>query len=121
MLILPASGLNLNITYGITIRAHDDEIARSGDQATAETGSVSVGAMLVDFFPIRKFLDIFVSERHLTLVVKVKHWPLWMPFSGFKRHALYTRGLVQSLLETPYQHVKTQMVRVLNTTATNVC
>jgi len=86
-----ASGLILNITYGITVHAHDDEIVVLGNKATTATAAVPPGAMLVDFFPI------------------LKHWPTWMPFSGFKRHALYTRTLVQSMLSIPYQHVKTQM------------
>jgi len=86
-----ASGIILNIAYGITVHAHDDKIVGIGDRATTETVSVSPGAMLVDFFPI------------------LKHWPIWMPLSGFKRHALYTRGLVQSLFDTPYQYIKAQI------------
>lgn len=41
----------------------------------------------------------------------VKHWPTWMPFSDFKKHAVLTRALVDDLMNTPYNWVKGRMVR----------
>jgi len=40
----------------------------------------------------------------------VKYWPTWMPFSDFKKHAVYTRALVADLLNVPYNWVKGRMV-----------
>lgn len=34
-----------------------------------------------------------------------------MPFSDFKKHAVYTRTLVDDLINTPYNRVKGKMVR----------
>jgi len=37
-----------------------------------------------------------------------------MPFSDFKKHAVYTRALVDDLMNTPYNWVKGRMVRPMN-------
>ena len=37
-----------------------------------------------------------------------------MPFSDFKKHAVYTRALVDDLINTPYNWVKGRMVRLIN-------
>ena len=40
----------------------------------------------------------------------MKYLPVWFPFAQFKRHALFTRGLVFKMFDTPYQWVKDQIV-----------
>jgi len=37
-----------------------------------------------------------------------------MPFSDFKKHAVYTRALVDDLINTPYNWVKGKMVRPMD-------
>jgi hypothetical protein len=37
-----------------------------------------------------------------------------MPFSDFKKHAVYTRALVDDLINTPYNWVKGKMVRPIS-------
>jgi hypothetical protein len=37
-----------------------------------------------------------------------------MPFSDFKKHAVYTRALVDDLINTPYNWVKGRMVRPIH-------
>jgi hypothetical protein len=37
-----------------------------------------------------------------------------MPFSDFKKHAVYTRALVEDLINTPYNWVKDRVVRPIN-------
>jgi len=41
-----------------------------------------------------------------------------MPFSDFKKHAVYTRALVDDLINTPYNWVKGRMVRPIDWCAT---
>jgi len=45
----------------------------------------------------------------------LKYLPTWFPFAQFKRHALFTRGLVSKMFDAPHQWVKNQIV---NGTAT---
>lgn len=47
--------------------------------------------MIVDFFPI------------------LKHYPTWLPGSGFKLRALAVRSHVERLLNVPYNMVKSKM------------
>jgi len=48
-----------------------------------------------------------LTARHSGVV---KHWPTWMPFSGFKKHAVITRAIVEDHLNIPYNWVKGRMV-----------
>lgn len=37
--------------------------------------------------------------------------PVWMPGAGFKREALRVRGMVQAMMDAPYEMVRGAMVR----------
>ncbi|KAI0776618.1 cytochrome P450 [Trametes elegans] len=84
-----AAGTLMELTYGHRIHSLQDEYVQMARTTTTETVLAgSPGSMLVDFFPILKGL------------------PTWMPGAGFKRNAFRIRGLVRTLMDTPYNMVK---------------
>ena len=40
----------------------------------------------------------------------MKHWPTWMPFSFYQKHAAYTKKIVEKLFTLPLEFTETQMV-----------
>lgn len=90
-----------------------DPLVVNGDKATSNTVNIGgPGSLLVDLIPICTFvLFTVVTRLQPTVSGVVKHWPTWMPFSDFKKHAVYTRALVDDLINTPYNWVKGRMVR----------
>ncbi|THH28084.1 hypothetical protein EUX98_g6101 [Antrodiella citrinella] len=79
----------LEIAYGHRVTSDNDsyvDLSERAMHAAACTGSA--GSMLVDVFPI------------------LKHYPTWMPGSGFKIQLLKTRELLQSMLDAQYNVVK---------------
>jgi hypothetical protein len=98
----------LNITYGYVVHSHDDDLVKIADEALSETVSVTPAAMFVDFFPICMLLFNLGIYR-IDLLSPVKYWPTWMPLSGWKRHAMYTKSLVQQMFDIPYNYAKTQL------------
>jgi len=112
------AGLILNITYGYNVRDCEDPLIGIADEATRNTVKAGgPGAMLCDMFPLCK-LTIGRSHRSyvfwmwilITSSPVVKYLPAWFPFAQFKRHALFTRGLVLKMFDVPYQWVKEQVV-----------
>ena len=103
----------LNITYGHKVESIADPLVVNGDKATSNTVNIGgPGSLLVDLIPICMFLTCCCYETSADCVSGVvQHWPTWMPFSDFKKHAVYTRGLVDDLMNTPYNWVKARMVR----------
>ncbi|KAK7688877.1 hypothetical protein QCA50_007568 [Cerrena zonata] len=80
------------IAYGLTVRSLDDEYIHLADRTASETVEAgSAGSMLVDFFPI------------------LKHYPLWLPGSGWKRNALRIRDLAKAMNDVPFNRVKDDM------------
>ncbi|KAI0742416.1 cytochrome P450 [Daedaleopsis nitida] len=64
----------LEITYGQQMNSMQDELVQLAERAlTAIVDSGSPGTMLVDFFPVLKYI------------------PAWMPGAGFKRRAMVGR------------------------------
>lgn len=85
-------GVVLNITYGHKVESIADPLVVNGDKATSNTVNIGgPGSLLVDLIPM------------------LKHWPTWMPFSDFKKHAVYTRALVDDLMNVPFNWVKSRM------------
>lgn len=105
-----AAGIILNITYGYTVKDCDDPLVTLADECTsASVAAGGPGALLCDLVPARTFTNIALAIPSSAFRA-VKYWPTWAPFSGFKKHALYTRSLVERFFDEPYQWVKTRMV-----------
>ncbi|KAF9645975.1 cytochrome P450 [Thelephora ganbajun] len=90
---LTAAGTILNVTYGYTVKDCNDPLVTLADECTSATiAGGGPGSLLCDLVPA------------------LKYWPTWAPFSGFKKHAVYTRSLVERFFDEPYQWIKTHMV-----------
>ncbi|KAJ3487101.1 hypothetical protein NLI96_g3767 [Meripilus lineatus] len=86
------AGTIAEIAYGHTVTGLEDTYIHLSDKAagaTVEAGSP--GSMLVDFIPI------------------LRHWPTWLPGSGWKRNALAIRALGEEMINYPYNMVKEKM------------
>ncbi|KAI0742389.1 cytochrome P450 [Daedaleopsis nitida] len=84
-----AGAIILEIAYGYRVTSLNDRLVELAERTTVETVlGGSPGSMLVDFFPI------------------LRHMPLWMPGSGFKRQAAYVKSLVRQTLDTPFAMVQ---------------
>ena len=85
----------MKIGYGISVQESDDpyisiaEVALSGG---AEAGIP--GSFWVDFLPILKYV------------------PSWFPGAGFQKKAARWREALNTMAETPFVHVKDQLVQV---------
>ncbi|KAF9812881.1 hypothetical protein IEO21_05932 [Rhodonia placenta] len=87
-----AAAMIMQIAYGHSVTSLDDKFVHLAERAGKETVEYgNAGVMLVDFFPL------------------LKHIPLWMPGSGFKRRAFEIRDVVRKMLDTPYEMVKDAM------------
>ncbi|KAI0313057.1 cytochrome P450 monooxygenase [Amylostereum chailletii] len=87
-----SAGVIMNIAYGHTVQSVDElyvRLAEEAGEATVTAGSP--GSMLVDFFPILKYM------------------PTWMPGAGFKRTALEARKKVRLMHDVPYEMVRDTM------------
>ncbi|PSR70426.1 hypothetical protein PHLCEN_2v13677 [Hermanssonia centrifuga] len=90
------AALLMEIVYGHKILSLEDEYVELAERAGTESvlvGSPGSGilSLLVDFFPV------------------LKHYPLWLPGSGFKVKTNYIKGLVTRFLNDPYNMVKEKM------------
>ncbi|KAI0792429.1 cytochrome P450 monooxygenase [Abortiporus biennis] len=87
-----AAGVILDITYGHRVMSDDDEQLNLSMRAFNETANNgSPGALLVDFFPF------------------LKHYPEWLPGSGFITRAKELRALIHETHIRPLQIVKQKM------------
>ncbi|PSR76828.1 hypothetical protein PHLCEN_2v8209 [Hermanssonia centrifuga] len=92
-----AAAIIVEIAYGHTVSSLEDEYIEIADRATTETVTAgtpgaSILGLLVDFFPI------------------LKHYPIWLPGSGFKIRTNEVRRLVNRLFDAPYKMVTERMV-----------
>ncbi|KZT73493.1 cytochrome P450 [Daedalea quercina L-15889] len=84
----------MEIAYGHCVESSNDKYIHLAERAASVTlESGDAGAMLVDFFPTLRYL------------------PLWCPGAGFKRKAFAARKVIQELLDTPYEMVKSAMMK----------
>ncbi|CCM01420.1 uncharacterized protein FIBRA_03471 [Fibroporia radiculosa] len=86
------SSLLMQISYGWTVTSLDDKFVKLA--TTVTTAVIEAGGpttTLVDFFPI------------------MKYWPLWLPGSGFRIHAIDTAELLREWLDIPYEMVSGNM------------
>lgn len=105
-----AAGTILNITYGYTVEDCDDPLVTLADECTsASVAAGGPGALLCDLVPARTSPNNTFGIPSQPFRA-VKYWPTWAPFSGFKKHALYTRSLVDRFFDEPYQWVKARVV-----------
>ncbi|THG95837.1 hypothetical protein EW026_g5874, partial [Hermanssonia centrifuga] len=86
----------MEVTYGHRVNSLEDEYighAERAGVATVRTGSPGSGilSLLVGFFPI------------------LKHYPMWLPGSGFKVKTNEIRKLVELMMNTPYNMVKERL------------
>ncbi|KAF9647711.1 cytochrome P450 [Thelephora ganbajun] len=87
-----AAAMILEITYGYTVESVDDSFIHLADEAAVESLRYGLpGATPCDVLPI------------------LKHWPTWMPFSFYQRHAAYTRTLVEKLFAWPLNWTQQQI------------
>ncbi|KAI0753673.1 cytochrome P450 [Fomes fomentarius] len=87
-----AAATMLEITYGRRLNSMDDKLVQLAERAIiAATEGGSAGSMLVDFFPILKYM------------------PAWMPGAGFKRRAAEARSCLHAWRETAVKMVKDDM------------
>ena len=101
------------------MRDCEDPLIEIADEATRNTVKAGgPGAMLCDMFPACELtMRTLIGSSFWTWIFMtpssglVKYLPAWFPFAQFKRHALFTRGLVFKMFDTPYQWVKGQIVR----------
>ncbi|KAH9856166.1 cytochrome P450 [Lenzites betulinus] len=79
------ASIMLEITYGKPVNSLDDELVQVAERGIdASNSSGSPGSMLVDFFPMLKYI------------------PVWFPGAAFKRRAIIARGYIDSWKNTPY-------------------
>ncbi|KAH8107959.1 cytochrome P450 [Cristinia sonorae] len=87
-----SASMLMEVTYGHRVTSDDDFFVRVADRAIEETAKGGgMGSRLVDFFPI------------------LKHYPMWLPGSNFRRKVAETRQLVQSMINAPYDMVKQRL------------
>lgn len=103
----------LEIAYGRTIAAHDEDFVSLASNAIlrlTEAGSPS--ASLVDFIPICELRreDLLCSVFMFTALV-VRHMPTtWLPGSAWKRKALKVRNSMHEAMTIPYEKTKRAVV-----------
>ncbi|KZT69366.1 cytochrome P450 [Daedalea quercina L-15889] len=82
-------GIMLEIAYGRTITARDDSFVQHAGQAFAQlTEAGAPSASFVDLIPILRYM------------------PTWFPATSWKRKALEVRGLIQDVMNVPYEGTK---------------
>ncbi|KAH9834659.1 cytochrome P450 [Rhodofomes roseus] len=87
-----AVAIIMGLGYGISISSMDDEFIQHVDHAVESVfQSGGPAALLVDFFPILKYL------------------PAWMPGAGFKRLARQVQGSIRDMEYIPLRRVQKAM------------
>ena len=103
----------LEITYGYTVESADDPFVLLVHEAMIESfrhGGPGTG--LCDILPIceKFFTPLSYALSAAQTQTQVKHWPTWMPFSFYQRHAAYTKTLVDKMFDWPLNWVEQQIV-----------
>ncbi|KAH9930145.1 cytochrome P450 monooxygenase [Fomitopsis serialis] len=89
----------MEIAYGHCVESSDDKYIHLAERASTVTlESGDAGAMLVDFFPSCTCICPDVL-------------PAWAPGAGFKKKASAAKKVIQELLDTPYEMVKSAMMK----------
>ncbi|TCD66640.1 hypothetical protein EIP91_001107 [Steccherinum ochraceum] len=84
----------LDVAYAYKVVTDDDPLLQAGEAAMHGTALAGSGfGLILDFFPT------------------LKHWPMWLPGSGFKRTAKATGVLVDRLKNVPYNKVVSDMAK----------
>ena len=55
------------------------------------------------------------------MAMLVRHYPMWLPGSGFRRKLNAAKEVVNALRDRPYENVKSQMVRQTAKVYTSNC
>lgn len=90
-----AGGLTLSVVYGYEpVGANDEFLELAEECVNILSQKIASGGGI---WPV----DIFPSLRHI---------PLWMPGSGFKRNAIIWKHRMEEFVDRPYEFVKNSMV-----------
>jgi len=85
------------ITYGRPVKRQDDPLVRSAEEGFANLGrAVARGNLLVSVFPL------------------LKHYPLWMPGSRFRKEAEELRTHLNEIRDGPFEIAVQMTVRRFN-------
>jgi hypothetical protein len=93
-----AGGLTLSVVYGYEAVSNEDEFLYLAEECVnllSNRIASGGGIWLVDIFP---------SLRHI---------PLWMPGSGFKKNAMAWKRKMEEFVDRPYEFVKNSLVSYL--------
>ena len=97
-----AGGLTLSVVYGYEAVSNEDAFLSLAEECVdllANRIASGGGIWPVDVFPF------------------LKHIPLWMPGSGFKKNAIIWKKKMEEFVDRPFEYVKTSMV----STYFNIC
>ena len=86
----------MKVTYGIDVQESDDPYILLAEETIRGLQEAGIpGLFWMDVFPM------------------LKHIPSWFPGAGFKKKAIYWRGITKALTKDPCHYVKEQLVRGL--------
>lgn len=92
-----------------------DELVQLVDEAMDQfSETTAANAFLVDVFPISEHIAYHVRYQNLDHSFSVKYIPSWFPGAGWKRKASLYHSTLQSMLNTPFDWVKQEMVTRLS-------
>lgn len=89
-----AGGLTLSVVYGYEAISNEDEFLNLAEECVdllANRITSGGGIWPVDIFPF------------------LKHIPLWMPGSGFKKNAIIWKKKMEEFVDRPFEYVKNSM------------
>lgn len=93
-----AGGLTLSVVYGYEAVSNDDEFLSLAEECVSLLSNrIASGGGI---WPV----DIFPSLKHI---------PLWMPGSGFKKNAMAWKRRMEEFVDRPYEFVKNSIVSYL--------
>jgi hypothetical protein len=90
-----AGNLTLSVVYGYEVVSDEDEFMKLGEECVdllANRIASGGGIWPVDVFPF------------------LKHIPLWMPGSGFKKNAIIWKKKMEEFVDKPFEYVKNSVV-----------
>jgi len=90
-----AGGLTLSVVYGYEAVSNNDEFLGLAEECVdllANRIASGGGIWPVDVFPF------------------LRHIPLWMPGSGFKKNAIVWKRKMEEFVDRPFEYLKTSMV-----------
>ena len=90
-----AGNLTLSVVYGYEVVSNEDEFVELAEECVdllANRIASGGGIWPVDIFPF------------------LKHIPLWMPGSGFKKNAIIWKKKMEEFVDKPFEYVKNSVV-----------